>query len=228
MSAIGSVIVAVCVAFVISLLGTPLAIGALRRLKAGQPIRDINPSGHAVKRGTPTMGGLVFIGGTLVAYVAGHLMLKTLSHDYIVPPGPDHHRPGAARPVRLLRRDRILGRLRQGPQEKQCRVAGPVQAGVADAGRRCLRHRRSLLREPRQTGLRVHHRRQHHDLVRPGHQLAGRRPRRRGDLLHPSADGHHQRSEPDRRPGRPGHRRVHHGDGRLHVDRVLAVPALVR
>jgi phospho-N-acetylmuramoyl-pentapeptide-transferase len=88
MSAIGSVIVAVCVAFVISLLGTPLAIGALRRLKAGQPIRDINPSGHAVKRGTPTMGGLVFIGGTLVAYVAGHLMLKTLSHDYIVPPGP--------------------------------------------------------------------------------------------------------------------------------------------
>ncbi len=88
MSAIGSVIVAVCVAFVFTLMGTPLAIGALRRLKAGQPIRDINPAGHSVKRGTPTMGGLVFIGGTLVAYVAGHLMLKTLSHNYIVPPGP--------------------------------------------------------------------------------------------------------------------------------------------
>jgi phospho-N-acetylmuramoyl-pentapeptide-transferase len=88
MSAIGSVIVAVCVAFVFTLLGTPLAVGALRRLKAGQPIRDINPAGHAVKRGTPTMGGLVFIAGTLVAYVAGHLMLKTLSNNYIVPPGP--------------------------------------------------------------------------------------------------------------------------------------------
>src|SRR5262249_31746027 len=76
MSAIGSVIVAVCVAFVFSLLLTPLAIKALTRLKAGQPIRDINPSGHAVKRGTPTMGGLVFMSGTLVAYIAGHLMLK--------------------------------------------------------------------------------------------------------------------------------------------------------
>ena len=88
MTAIGSVIVAVCVAFVLSLLGTPLAVKALTRLKAGQPIRDINPQAHAVKRGTPTMGGLVFIGGTLIAYVAGHLILKTLSKNYIVPPGP--------------------------------------------------------------------------------------------------------------------------------------------
>jgi phospho-N-acetylmuramoyl-pentapeptide-transferase len=88
MTAIGSVIVAVCVAFVISLMGTPFAIGALRKLKAGQPIRDINPSGHNLKRGTPTMGGLVFIAGTLIAYVVGHLVLKTLSRNYIVPPGP--------------------------------------------------------------------------------------------------------------------------------------------
>lgn len=88
MTAVGSVIVAVCVAFVISLMGTPLAITALRRLKAGQPIRDINPAAHSLKRGTPTMGGLVFIAGTLIAYIAGHLMLKTLSKSYIVPPGP--------------------------------------------------------------------------------------------------------------------------------------------
>lgn len=88
MTAVGSVIVAVCVAFVISLLGTPFAIRALARLKAGQPIRDINPSGHEIKRGTPTMGGLVFIIGTLVAYIAGHLTLKTLSPLYTVPPGP--------------------------------------------------------------------------------------------------------------------------------------------
>ena len=88
MTAVGSVIVAVCVAFVLSLLCTPLAIKALTRLKAGQPIRDINPAGHAVKRGTPTMGGLVFIGATLVAYIAGHLTLKTLSKNYIVSSGP--------------------------------------------------------------------------------------------------------------------------------------------
>jgi phospho-N-acetylmuramoyl-pentapeptide-transferase len=88
MTAIGSVIVAVCVAFVISLIGTPFAIRGLTKLKAGQPIRDINPAGHELKRGTPTMGGLVFIAGTLVAYVAGHLTLKTLPSRYIVPPGP--------------------------------------------------------------------------------------------------------------------------------------------
>jgi phospho-N-acetylmuramoyl-pentapeptide-transferase len=88
MTAIGSVIVAVCVAFVISLIGTPFAIRGLRKLKAGQPIRDINPSGHELKRGTPTMGGIVFICGTLLAYVAGHLTLKTLPPTYIVPPGP--------------------------------------------------------------------------------------------------------------------------------------------
>lgn len=88
MTAIGSVIVAVCVAFVVTLLGTPLAIRALTKLKAGQPIRDINPAGHSGKRGTPTMGGLVFIGATLIAYVVGHLVLKTLSKNYIVPPGP--------------------------------------------------------------------------------------------------------------------------------------------
>jgi phospho-N-acetylmuramoyl-pentapeptide-transferase len=88
MTAVGSVIVAVCVAFVISLVGTPSAIRALTKLKAGQPIRDINPSGHELKRGTPTMGGLVFIGGTLVAYIAGHLTLKTLPASYTVPPGP--------------------------------------------------------------------------------------------------------------------------------------------
>src|ERR1051325_10492202 len=88
MTAIGSVIVAVCVAFVIALLGSPFAIRALPALKAGQPIRDINPAGHSGKRGTPTMGGLVFIAGTLIAYIAGHLVLKTLSKNYIVPPGP--------------------------------------------------------------------------------------------------------------------------------------------
>ena len=83
-----AVIVSAVIAFLVSILGTPLAIKAFTRLKAGQPIRDINPAGHNTKRGTPTMGGLVFIAATLVAYIAGHLILKTLSKNYIVPPGP--------------------------------------------------------------------------------------------------------------------------------------------
>src|SRR5256885_14479208 len=70
-----------------SLFGTPFAIRAFTRLKAAQPIRDINTS-HASKRGTPTMGGVVFIAGTVVAYFAGHLVLRTLPEQQIVPPGP--------------------------------------------------------------------------------------------------------------------------------------------
>jgi phospho-N-acetylmuramoyl-pentapeptide-transferase len=83
-----AVIVAMTVGFVLTLLGSPLAIAGLRRAKAGQPIRDINPEAHQRKRGTPTMGGLIFIGGTLVAYTAGHLVLKTLPSTQIFPPGP--------------------------------------------------------------------------------------------------------------------------------------------
>jgi phospho-N-acetylmuramoyl-pentapeptide-transferase len=82
-----AVIVAACVAFVVSLFGTPLAIKVFVRLKAAQPIRDINVS-HSGKRGTPTMGGVVFILGTVIAYLAGHLVLKTLPERQIAPPGP--------------------------------------------------------------------------------------------------------------------------------------------
>ena len=82
-----SVIVAACVAFVLTLFGTPFAIRGLARLKAAQPIRDINTS-HAGKRGTPTMGGVFFIVGTVIAYFAGHLVLNTLPEQQIAPPGP--------------------------------------------------------------------------------------------------------------------------------------------
>ncbi len=82
-----SVIVAACVAFVLSLFGTPFAIKGFTRLKAAQPIRDINVS-HSGKRGTPTMGGVVFILGTVLAYLAGHLVLKTLPDRIVAhPPG---------------------------------------------------------------------------------------------------------------------------------------------
>ncbi len=82
-----AVIVAACVAFVVSLFGTPFAIRAFTRLKAAQPIRDINVS-HSGKRGTPTMGGVVFIIGTLAAYLAGHVIFDMLPGERIKPPGP--------------------------------------------------------------------------------------------------------------------------------------------
>jgi phospho-N-acetylmuramoyl-pentapeptide-transferase len=83
-----AVIVAAAVAFVLTLFGTPIAIRILRSLRFGQPIRDINPEGHKAKVGTPTSGGIVFVAATLIAYVCGHLVLKTLPAEQIVPPGP--------------------------------------------------------------------------------------------------------------------------------------------
>jgi phospho-N-acetylmuramoyl-pentapeptide-transferase len=73
-----AVIVAIGVAFLISLFGTPIAIKVFTRLKAGQPIRAEGPAMHQGKKGTPTMGGVVFILATVIAYVAGHLALTTL------------------------------------------------------------------------------------------------------------------------------------------------------
>lgn len=78
-----AVIVAVFVAFLVSLFGTPIAIKVFTRLKAGQPIRAEGPVMHQGKKGTPTMGGVVFIVATIIAYVAGHLTLTTLPDEQI-------------------------------------------------------------------------------------------------------------------------------------------------
>jgi phospho-N-acetylmuramoyl-pentapeptide-transferase len=56
-------------AIICSLLGTRLAIGWFTRHGLGQPIRDDGPTTHHVKRGTPTMGGLVILTSTTAAYL---------------------------------------------------------------------------------------------------------------------------------------------------------------
>ena len=61
-----------------TLLGTRLAIRVLVRKGYGQLIRDDGPTSHHVKRGTPTMGGLVIIAAVLVAYFGSHLLTWTL------------------------------------------------------------------------------------------------------------------------------------------------------
>lgn len=48
----------------------------LRRLKAGQEIREVGPNWHATKAGTPTMGGLTFIGGSFLCLVFGVRYMK--------------------------------------------------------------------------------------------------------------------------------------------------------
>jgi phospho-N-acetylmuramoyl-pentapeptide-transferase len=68
-----TIIVTGAVALVIALLGTPLLIRLLRRKGYGQPIRVDGPQTHQTKRGTPTMGGAVFVVASLVGYVVGHV-----------------------------------------------------------------------------------------------------------------------------------------------------------
>ena len=63
--------------FVGTLLGTRLAIRFLVQKGYGQLIRDDGPTSHHVKRGTPTMGGLVIIAAVLVAYFGSHLLTWT-------------------------------------------------------------------------------------------------------------------------------------------------------
>ncbi len=52
---------------VTGLLGWKVILPALRRLKAGQAIREEGPKWHSTKAGTPTMGGLMFIIGIAAA-----------------------------------------------------------------------------------------------------------------------------------------------------------------
>jgi phospho-N-acetylmuramoyl-pentapeptide-transferase len=70
-----SVLIAAMSALVISLLGTPAVVRLFRRRGYGQEIREDGPSSHAVKRGTPTMGGSVIIGATLIGYFVAHLFV---------------------------------------------------------------------------------------------------------------------------------------------------------
>ena len=59
-----------------------LLLPVLRALKAGQSIREIGPTWHNKKAGTPMMGGLMFIGG-LILCLLGNLMAGVVE-DYTV------------------------------------------------------------------------------------------------------------------------------------------------
>ena len=56
-----TLIVSMVLSFVIAVIIAPVIIPVLHRLKFGQEIREIGPSWHKKKSGTPTMGGFIFI-----------------------------------------------------------------------------------------------------------------------------------------------------------------------
>ena len=67
-----SILIAVAAAFVCSIFATPVAIRMLRDRNIGQFIQE-EVEGHAHKRGTPTMGGIVIVGSVLIGYLIAHL-----------------------------------------------------------------------------------------------------------------------------------------------------------
>ena len=67
------ILVAAATGLLAALLGTPIAIRLFRAWGWGQRIREDGPQGHLEKMGTPTMGGIVIIGGMVVAYFAARV-----------------------------------------------------------------------------------------------------------------------------------------------------------
>ena len=72
-----AIVLAGGVAAILSLFGTRFAIGWFTRHGLGQPIRRDGPTTHQVKRGTPTMGGLVVVLSAVAAYLVAALATGT-------------------------------------------------------------------------------------------------------------------------------------------------------
>lgn len=66
MSGVGAAVAAVISFVLTSILGI-VVIPVLKKLKYGQSIKEIGPTWHKSKQGTPTMGGVMFIAGFIVA-----------------------------------------------------------------------------------------------------------------------------------------------------------------
>jgi phospho-N-acetylmuramoyl-pentapeptide-transferase len=68
-----ALLIAGAISLAYSLFLTPAYIWMFRRLGWGQFIRADGPKSHQVKHGTPTMGGIVFISGSVLGYFVGKL-----------------------------------------------------------------------------------------------------------------------------------------------------------
>lgn len=65
------VLISVIGGFLLAFLLGKVLLPALRRLKAGQAIREEGPKWHNTKAGTPTMGGLMFIFASFLCIITG-------------------------------------------------------------------------------------------------------------------------------------------------------------
>ena len=80
------IILAGVISLIVRLIAGKLLIPALVKLKAGQSIKEIGPTWHMNKQGTPTMGGLMFIIGIGVAILAAgwpEMLEGRFTHLYV-------------------------------------------------------------------------------------------------------------------------------------------------
>ena len=61
------IVMSIIVACVLTAVATPILIPILRKIKAGQSIREEGPQSHYVKSGTPTMGGIAIIFAVIIS-----------------------------------------------------------------------------------------------------------------------------------------------------------------
>lgn len=85
-------LVGAVVAFVLSAVIGRFLIPILHKLKYGQTILDIGPSWHKKKQGTPTMGGIMFIIGIVVATVIAIPCLSIFGGDIYEPTGYSYNK----------------------------------------------------------------------------------------------------------------------------------------
>lgn len=70
------IIMTIAIAFLITVLLSPIFIPLLRRLKFGQSIREEGPKSHMKKSGTPTMGGITIVLSIIITSI---IMVKKFS-----------------------------------------------------------------------------------------------------------------------------------------------------
>lgn len=76
-----ALVIGTAVPMIVALFGTKLLINLLIKRQYGQFIRQDGPTAHLIKRGTPTMGGIVIIFAALSGWLIGHLAIGRLP-DY--------------------------------------------------------------------------------------------------------------------------------------------------
>ncbi|MGH2740691.1 MAG: phospho-N-acetylmuramoyl-pentapeptide-transferase [Actinomycetota bacterium] len=109
------ILLAAAVGLLATLLGTPIAIRLFRFLGWGQRVREPEPHSpsppHQEKRGTPTMGGLVILGGMLFAYGVSSLVFggATVTGALVVGAAAGLGAVGFLDDFLKIRRDHSLG-----------------------------------------------------------------------------------------------------------------------